>query len=117
MSSPCPVNSLPRANLTDKQYRILTVIVTGNGRDDAGDVDPVDMTELLDRLSYRTSKDSMQFSIRALVKHGLVEKAYLKRRGATRAVFKPTHLAAVMLGHAAAVPFVEPDFDLSVAHA
>lgn len=28
MSSPCPVNSLPRANLTDKQYRILTVIVT-----------------------------------------------------------------------------------------
>ncbi len=46
-----------------------------------------DLDELLDRISYKTTKQSMQFSIRSLIKGGLIEKKGTEtRRGRSRVV-------------------------------
>lgn len=81
-----------KTSLTDKQYRIMSVIVHGDGVDEAGNRIPVDMARLLELLSYRTSRDSMQFSIRALIKNGLLVKSSDLRRGARRVVYQPTKI-------------------------
>jgi hypothetical protein len=97
-NNPFP-QDLNHTNLTDKQYRILTVICTGNGKDEKGLFVPVDLDELLDRLSYRTSKESMQFSIRALIKNRLVSKDYQLRRGSRRAIYSPSKIARTTMGY------------------
>ncbi|WP_051331778.1 MarR family transcriptional regulator [Methylocaldum szegediense] len=69
--------------LTAKQMEILRLIRRGNP-----DESFIDLDQLLERLSYRPSKQSMQFSIRALIKRGLIEKKGLEiRRGAKRITF------------------------------
>ncbi|TSP13943.1 hypothetical protein [Cupriavidus campinensis] len=84
--------------LTSKQISQLTVIVAGNP-----DESPVDKDELLERLPYETSKESLQFSIRALVKRGLVTVgAKEKRRGRLRATLIPTDEARQIMGAPAA---------------
>lgn len=87
-----------KTSLTDKQYRIMSVIVHGDGIDESGQRIPVDMSRLLDLLSYRTTRDSMQFSIRALVKNGLIGKDTDLRRGARRVIYKPTKLGLQLFG-------------------
>ena len=87
-----------KTTLTDKQYRIMSVIIHGDGCDEDGKRIPVDMSRLLDLLSYRTSRDSMQFSIRALVKNGLVMKDSDLRRGARRVIYQPTKLGLQLFG-------------------
>lgn len=56
--------------LTDKQKAILKTIWLGHERGRFLDLD-----ELLDLVTYKTSKESMQFSIRALINKGLIEKS------------------------------------------
>lgn len=85
--------------LTDKQYKILTVLCHGNGNDEEGKLVPCDAEELLERLAYRTSKDSMQFSIRALIKRGLLVKDFVNRRGARRVLYVPTKKAMQVMGY------------------
>lgn len=85
--------------LTQKQYALLTVICDGNGNDESGKFVPVDVDELLERLSYRTDKPSLQFSIRALVKRQLIEKVYEVRRGRKRVCYMPTEVAKWMMGY------------------
>ena len=87
-----------RAGLTDKQYKILTVICHGNKELD-GTWSPVDMDELLERVAYETTKQSMQFSIRALISRKLIEKGTEKRRGASRVTYIPTRTAKLMMGY------------------
>lgn len=71
-----------------KQISILKVISKRN--DDGSDVD---MDQILDRLDYKTSKQSLQFSLRALVEHGMIEKSGMeKRRGRKRVLFGMTDL-------------------------
>lgn len=84
--------------LTDKQYKILTVLCHGNGKDDEGTLIPCDMDELLERVAYRTSKCSMQFSVRALVKRKLLTKGSELRRGARRVTFIPTRICMQIMG-------------------
>lgn len=75
-------------NLTTKQIELLRVIGAGNGPDQ-----PCDLDEILDRVRYETTKASLQFSIRALVAHGLVEKLPTeKRRGRQRRPIAVTEL-------------------------
>lgn len=57
-------------DLTDKQKIILKTIWLGHERGRFLDLD-----ELLELITYKTTKQSMQFSIRALIKKGLLEKA------------------------------------------
>lgn len=67
-------------HLTVKQIELMRVIGAGNP-----DGSPADLDQVLERLSYETTKASLQFSIRALIKHGLIEKgAREKRRGRQR---------------------------------
>lgn len=77
-------------NLTAKQLELLRVIDNGNGKGD-----PTDLDEILAGVRYETTKQSLQFSIRALIKHALIEKLGVeKRRGRVRQI-----IACTPLGH------------------
>ncbi|MPS48539.1 hypothetical protein [Methylobacillus sp.] len=106
-------------DLTDKQYKIMVVICEGEGKDVGGKLIPVDMDRLLERLAYRTNKSSMQFSIRALIKHGFIVKDYDKRRGAKRVVYVPTKAGMSAAGYAppASNSYVQPDIEGFLARA
>lgn len=77
-------------NLTKKQKLILAVIAAKN-RDGSN----VDLDELIDRVEYKTTKESMQFSVRALMEKGLIERLPLEiRRNRARRPFDVTPLGA-----------------------
>lgn len=72
--------------LSPKAWEIMNVIIRGNP-----DGSWVDLDQLLERLSYKPSKASIQFSIRALIDRGLIErKPFEERRGQKRRVLGPT---------------------------
>lgn len=80
--------------MTDKQIQIMQTILKGDGKGGW-----IDMDQLLDRLPYQTSKQSMQFSIRALIKHGMVEKKGTElRRGRRRVCYSLTPLGYKVVG-------------------
>lgn len=77
-------------NLTTKQFQLMDVIVKGNGESGHCDMD-----QLLERLesehNWKTTKESLQFSIRALRAKGFIRKdGKEKRRGRLRMVIAPT---------------------------
>lgn len=89
--------------LTTKQRQVLTVILRGDREEAAKqgkDFVPVDLDQLLEWLPYRTTKQSMQFTIRALIKNGLIFKSTPeKRRGRQRVTYVGTELAKrILLG-------------------
>lgn len=84
--------------LTNKQYKILTVLCHGNGKDEEGKLIPCDLDQLLERVAYETTKASMQFSIRALIKRGMLKKDTEARRGAKRVIYIPTRAAMQVMG-------------------
>jgi len=99
-------------HLTQKQLTIMTVVVAGDGKDAAGNLIPVDMDQLLERIDYKTTKESMQFSIRALIKNGFIYKGgFQTRRGRTRVVFFPTELGKQMTKLGASTSYLEPAKD------
>ncbi|MCO5033892.1 hypothetical protein M1V43_23440 [Escherichia coli] len=65
--------------LTDKQKDIIKTLNLGYERGHLLDLD-----ELLEVLPYKTTKQSIQFSIRALIKRGLVEKGHTRQRSDNR---------------------------------
>ncbi|UUZ75512.1 hypothetical protein LP414_27740 [Polaromonas sp. P1(28)-13] len=84
--------------LTVKQIELLTVIAKGNGPDD-----PCDLDQILDEIRYETTKQSLQFSIRALVAHGLIfRKGTESRRGRQRQVIEATSLGRAVVSPAGA---------------
>lgn len=93
-------------NLTIKQIALLKVVHTGNT-----DGSPVDLDEILERLDYDTTKQSLQFSLRALIAKGLLEKAGTeKRRNRVRVLFELTSLGAAMFSApVAAAPKADPE--------
>ena len=88
-----------RVNLTTKQYKILTVLCHGNGKDENGKFIPCDLDELLERVAYDVTKPAMQFSIRALINRGLIEKGSETRRGAKRVTYIPSRQCMQMMGY------------------
>ena len=83
-------------HLTQKQIELLRVIGTRNE-----DGSAVDLDQILELLSYQTTKQSLQFSIRALIAHDLIQKdAPEKRRGRTRTVISLTEAGKAMNGDA-----------------
>lgn len=81
-------------HLTIKQIELLTTI--GKRNPDGG---ATDLDQLLERLSYKPTKQSIQFSIRALIAHGLIQKdAPEKRRGRTRTLISLTREGQMMIG-------------------
>ena len=57
-------------HLTTKQLELMRVISAGST-----DGSNVDLGQILARLSYKTTKASLQFSIRALIGKDLIEKS------------------------------------------
>jgi DNA-binding MarR family transcriptional regulator len=72
--------------VTKKQMNVLTVIARGD--DDGGFID---LDQLLERIDYETTKGSMHFTLRGLIRRGMVEKKGMElRRGRRRLVLAPT---------------------------
>lgn len=91
-------------HLTTKQIQLLHVISEGNGEDA-----PCDLDEILEKLPYETTKQSLQFSIRALISHGVIEKRGTeKRRGRARQVIAATVLGHHMVGRGPAPAVMTP---------
>ena len=81
-------------HLTQKQLELIRVIGERNP-----DGSALDLDEILERLSYKPTKQSLQFSIRALIAHSLIQKdAPEKRRGRTRTVISLTKAGQIMNG-------------------
>lgn len=99
-------------HLTGKQLLLLKVISAGN--DDGTNVD---LDQLIERVEYETTKQSIQFSIRALIKHGLIEKTGTdKRRGRQRVTLGMTELGKTYFTPTFPVPahpIVEPELSFS----
>lgn len=87
-------------HLTTKQIELVHLI--GKRNPDGG---AIDLDQLLERLSYKPTKQSLQFSIRALIARGLIRKdAPEKRRGRTRTLLSLTSEGEMMNGKPAANP-------------
>lgn len=79
-----------RTTLSTKQIQILVEVQKGSVND-LGEAAPIDLDQLLERLPYKTTKESMQFSIRALIRRGMLEKAGNEsRRGRSRVLYRLT---------------------------
>lgn len=80
--------------LTKKQHQIMEVIMKGNVDEENYTISWVDLDQLVERVPYQTSKDSIMFSIRALIGKGLIKKGARElRRGRIRGTLVPTELA------------------------
>ncbi len=95
---------MTKMHLTTKQIELLRVISAGNEDGSATDLD-----EILGRVRYETTKQSLQFSIRALIAHGLIEKKGVeKRRGRQRQVIAVTELGRTYAGGKRSEPVENP---------
>lgn len=73
-------------HLTDHQRNVLEIIFRGNP-----DGTFVDIDQILERVIHRTSKPSIQFTLRSLISKNLVMKQYReRRRNRSRVVYSPT---------------------------
>lgn len=94
--------------LTQKQTEILSIVAKGNADGTLADLD-----EVIARASYKPTKQAIQFTIRALVEHGLIEKrGQEKRRNRMRVVFGVTDLGRHFANHATpsvAATIIEPE--------
>jgi hypothetical protein len=84
--------------LTENQSRVLTSLIKRNP-----DATDLDLDQLLDKLSadydWITSKASLQFTIRQLLKVNLMERCELEqRRGKSRRVLRITKLGKKVMG-------------------
>lgn len=83
--------------LTKYQIELLQAVAGGSTTGDA--TSPIDFDQLLDKLSWKPTKESAHFSIRALTKRGLIEKTekLILRRGRLRVGFRLTWAGKVVL--------------------
>lgn len=72
---------------TPHQYELLRLVQRTQTESES----LVDLDQILEQLSWKPSKESAQFVIRALISKGLLEKAARElRRGRTRVTFRVT---------------------------
>lgn len=106
----------PRVLMTTHQFEVLRAIITGNVTDDPT-LRLLDLDELLDRVTRATSKQSMQFTIRALIHNGMIIKAgQVRRRGRSRVTYEATTLGRHLGEDKPATPaFLEDPGEAAVA--
>lgn len=78
------------------------------------DGSPTDLDEILERVNYKPTKQSIQFTIRSLIRHDLIEKlGDENRRGRRRVLIGPTslgrHFAAAAVIHTSASSLVSSE--------
>lgn len=67
-------------HLTTKQRQIMSCVISGNERCDGILTNWLGVSELVRHLPYKTTRDSLQFSIRALEKKGLIYRGVAELR-------------------------------------
>jgi hypothetical protein len=92
--------------LTGYQLEVLTLAAAGN----PVGTGPIDFDQLLDRLSWTPSKQSAQFTIRACISKGVLEKTdRVMRRGRLRVCYQLTEKGRLALDPRGPVPVPGPD--------
>jgi len=88
--------------LTTKQRALMRVIMAGNVDKTGARASDVDYTQILDRLSYGTTRESLMCSIRILRLQGWIEYGGKEiRDGRAKQTVRPTHQADRLLDHSA----------------
>jgi predicted transcriptional regulator len=84
----------PKTKLTAHQMDVLRIVIKGNEQWKTTDAEfHADLDQVLERCKRQTTKSSIQFTVRALIMAGLIEKLpQQERRGRMRAIFKATTL-------------------------
>lgn len=90
--------------ITENQIKVMKILHFGNLNGSK-----IDLDQLLDRLysdfAWETSKASLQFTIRQLIKNGLIVRAGLEyRRRKLRRILEITPLGVKVLGPSGVVP-------------
>ena len=96
-------------HLTVKQLALMRVLVEKNP-----DGSEQDLDQIVGKVSYKPTKQSLQFSIRALIKHGLIEKLPMEsRRGRLRSIIHVTEKGNSIMGkgNPSFVVSAESDYD------
>jgi DNA-binding MarR family transcriptional regulator len=105
-------------SLSAKQHAILAALLKGNGTDGAGNLIPLDLDQLIESLGYSPSKQSIQFSIRALIKRELIYRGpRVNRRNRKRVLICPTELARQLVTSGPVLTMLEvptDDIDIGV---
>lgn len=101
----------PKSKVTAKQFEVLDLIVKGNPSTATEAHSLIDLDQLLERMKRETTKQAMQFIIRALVTNQMIEKAgQEKRRGRVRITYRPTALGEGIVTPRGSLPaFIEPE--------
>lgn len=78
--------------LTKNQNAVLITLFTENSHHDTDLEDALDIDQLLERVPYETTKETIQFTLRSLGTRGYAQKGLSKvyRRGKWRVVWKLT---------------------------
>lgn len=101
--------------LTNKQREILKLVIQGNLDKTGTRVSNIDYHQMLSRLPYHTSRDSLMCSIGILEKQGwLIKSGKELRDGRMRQTLEPTAIAIRVVNPAPEEPtpeFVEVDLD------
>lgn len=86
--------------LTQKQHKVMNVILRGNTDAEGATISWCDIAQLIERLDYTPSRGSIHFSLRPLRDKGLIEirTASEIRRSRKRTILVPTNLAFDKLG-------------------
>ena len=80
-----------RRKISEKQRHIIKAVVKGNRAESGEVISWLDIDQLLERIPYTTSKDSMQFSLRHLIKRGFIVNGTPEvRRDRKRRILMPT---------------------------
>lgn len=80
-------------NLTYRMIMILEVIMKRNP-----DGSMVDSDQIIERVDYEVTKPAIQFTLRRMVEHGVIEKSGNDtRRGKKRVLYKATMLGREVL--------------------
>lgn len=98
--------------LSRKQKAIMRCLVDGYINPETDKKEWLDMSLLVDAVPYETTKDSMHFSIRHLMRRGLVERgARTKRRGRLVKPLIPTNLAMDIFSPEKNIPVIALEVD------
>lgn len=110
----CPAKK-PKTTLTPHQYEVLKIVIVGNDSKDPTLI-LADLDEILERVTRKTSKQSIQFTIRALIHNGMMTKAgRLARRGRQRVTYEATDQGiAVADDRPKVAAFLEPVSDEAI---
>lgn len=81
--------------MTQKQELIIRLFISEESFEDSSDEDVLSIDEIIQKLSYKPTKQAVQFSLRALRKRGYLEKrdSLVLREGKQRVIWHLTDSA------------------------